>query len=164
MGIHVFAFLLCNDVPLLIAAAAAAAAAPQVPQSSDLLDSEDIVQFKRTVLASQRGTLPPIVTHNIVDDGKDEVLNCLRRVELFNQRHDRVKVVFHPEFLNPSSPLLPMEYEEFVRGCHLGVFPSYYEPWGYTPGACRSVARGEGREGVSLHRHTHADTGKHTHA
>ena len=27
-----------------------------------------------------------------------------------------------------------MEYEEFVRGCHLGVFPSYYEPWGYTPG------------------------------
>ena len=28
-----------------------------------------------------------------------------------------------------------MEYEEFVRGCNLGVFPSYYEPWGYTPGA-----------------------------
>lgn len=27
-----------------------------------------------------------------------------------------------------------MDYEEFVRGCHLGVFPSYYEPWGYTPG------------------------------
>lgn len=21
-----------------------------------------------------------------------------------------------------------------MRGCHLGVFPSYYEPWGYTPG------------------------------
>lgn len=29
-----------------------------------------------------------------------------------------------------------MDYEEFVRGCHLGVFPSYYEPWGYTPGEC----------------------------
>ena len=27
-----------------------------------------------------------------------------------------------------------MNYEEFVRGCHLGIFPSYYEPWGYTPG------------------------------
>ena len=27
-----------------------------------------------------------------------------------------------------------MDYGEFVRGCHLGVFPSYYEPWGYTPG------------------------------
>lgn len=33
-----------------------------------------------------------------------------------------------------------MDYEEFVRGCHLGVFPSYYEPWGYTPG--RTLTRG----------------------
>ena len=32
-----------------------------------------------------------------------------------------------------------MDYEEFVRGCHLGVFPSYYEPWGYTPGAYLSL-------------------------
>ncbi len=42
--------------------------------------------------------------------------------------------MFHPEFLTATSPLLPLDYEEFVRGCHLGVFPSYYEPWGYTPG------------------------------
>jgi glycogen(starch) synthase len=33
-----------------------------------------------------------------------------------------------------------MEYDQFVRGCHLGVFPSYYEPWGYTPLEC--IARG----------------------
>jgi len=43
-------------------------------------------------------------------------------------------MVFHPEFLNSTNPLLGLDYEEFVRGCHLGVFPSYYEPWGYTPG------------------------------
>lgn len=44
------------------------------------------------------------------------------------------QIIFHPEFLSSTSPLLPMDYEDFVRGCHLGVFPSYYEPWGYTPG------------------------------
>jgi glycogen(starch) synthase len=33
-----------------------------------------------------------------------------------------------------------MDYGQFVRGCHMGVFPSYYEPWGYTPLEC--VARG----------------------
>lgn len=44
------------------------------------------------------------------------------------------KIIFHPEFLSSTSPLLPMDYEDFVRGCNLGVFPSYYEPWGYTPG------------------------------
>ena len=43
-------------------------------------------------------------------------------------------MIFHPEFLNSTNPLLGLDYEEFVRGCHLGVFPSYYEPWGYTPG------------------------------
>jgi len=43
-------------------------------------------------------------------------------------------MIFHPEFLNSTNPLLGIDYEDFVRGCHLGVFPSYYEPWGYTPG------------------------------
>uniref|UniRef100_A0A803VKF4 Glycogen [starch] synthase n=1 Tax=Ficedula albicollis TaxID=59894 RepID=A0A803VKF4_FICAL len=46
------------------------------------------------------------------------------------------QVILHPEFLSSTSPLLPLDYEEFVRGCHLGVFPSYYEPWGYTPAEC----------------------------
>jgi len=60
----------------------------------------------------------------------------LRRCNLFNHRNDRVKVIFHPEFLTTTNPLFGLDYEEFVRGCHLGVFPSYYEPWGYTPAEC----------------------------
>ena len=67
---------------------------------------------------------------------QDPILGALRRCKLFNDRHDRVKVIFHPEFLRSTSPLLPLDYEEFVRGCHMGVFPSYYEPWGYTPAEC----------------------------
>ena len=50
-------------------------------------------------------------------------------------------MIFHPEFLNSTNPLLGLDYEEFVRGCHLGVFPSYYEPWGYTPGLFASFHR-----------------------
>ena len=45
------------------------------------------------------------------------------------------QVIFHPEFLSSTNPLFGLDYQDFVRGCHLGVFPSYYEPWGYTPGA-----------------------------
>ncbi len=89
-----------------------------------LLDSADMISLKRCLFALQHPTLPPVTTHNVQDDDKDPVLNHIRRVRLFNDRHDRVKIVFHPEFLNSSSPLLPMDYEEFVRGCHLGVFPS----------------------------------------
>ena len=59
---------------------------------------------------------------------------------LLNWPDDKVKVVYPPEFVSSSDPLFGMDYNQFVRGCHLGVFPSYYEPWGYTPMEC--VIRG----------------------
>lgn len=92
--------------------------------------------LKRHLLSLRRDSLPPIVTHNMADGNSDPILNELRRLHLFNSLSDRVKIVFHPEFLSSHNPVLGMEYEDFVRGCHLGVFPSYYEPWGYTPAEC----------------------------
>lgn len=65
-----------------------------------------------------------------------EILAHLKRCNLINRSEDRVKVIYHPEFLNSTSPIFPIDYSEFVRGCHLGIFPSYYEPWGYTPAEC----------------------------
>jgi len=89
------------------------------------------------MIYSRRRTVPPpVVTHNMVDDSHDPILNHLRHRGLFNTAQDRVKVVYHPEFIVSTNPLFGMDYEEFVRGCHLGVFPSYYEPWGYTPAEC----------------------------
>ncbi|KAJ1973929.1 glycogen synthase isoform 1 [Dimargaris xerosporica] len=101
-----------------------------------LLKDEEKILLKRRTFALKRNTLPPIVTHNMADDSTDPVLNDLRRLHLFNNPSDRVKVVFHPEFLNANNPILGLDYEDFIRGCHLGVFPSYYEPWGYTPAEC----------------------------
>lgn len=103
---------------------------------AEFLHGEDKVLLKRRVFALKNSSLPPIVTHNMVDDGTDPIINQLRRLSLYNKSEDRVKVIFHPEFLNANNPLLSLDYEDFVRGCHLGVFPSYYEPWGYTPAEC----------------------------
>lgn len=72
----------------------------------------------------------------MIDGYNDPILSELRRLNLYNSPTDRVKIVFHPEFLSSNNPVLGMDYEDFVRGCHLGVFPSYYEPWGYTPAEC----------------------------
>jgi Glycogen synthase len=107
---------------------------------------QNIYSLRRTrrIFALKRNSLPAVTTHNMADDSNDPILNQVRRVKLFNAPHDRVKVVFHPDFLNANNPVLGMDYEEFVRGCHLGVFPSYYEPWGYTPAECTVVC------GVSL--------------
>lgn len=107
-----------------------------MPTPEELLSEEDQVLLKRRIFALKRNSLPPIVTHNMADDANDPILNQIRRVKLFNDGHDRVKVIFHPDFLNSNNPILGLDYEEFVRGCHLGVFPSYYEPWGYTPAEC----------------------------
>jgi len=108
----------------------------EVPQGDSLLDTDDRIKLKRCILASQRCSWPPITTHNVCNADKDPVINALNRCSLLNSPEDRVKVVFHPEFLNSDNPLIGLSYEEFIRGCHLGVFPSYYEPWGYTPAEC----------------------------
>ncbi|KAM9309216.1 glycogen [starch] synthase, liver [Pholidichthys leucotaenia] len=108
----------------------------QIPDMNTILDRDDYTIMKRAIYSTQRHGLPPVTTHNMLDDSEDPILSNIRRICLFNSRNDRVKVIFHPEFLSSTSPLLPMDYEDFVRGCNLGVFPSYYEPWGYTPGEC----------------------------
>merc|ERR1711959_702175 len=72
----------------------------------------------------------------MVNDEGNEIMNHIRAIELFNKPEDRVKIIYHPEFLSSTSTVLPLDYPDFVRGCHLGVFPSYYEPWGYTPAEC----------------------------
>jgi glycogen synthase len=111
-----------------------------IPTPDSLLSEEDQVLLKRRIFALKRNSLPPVTTHNMADDTGDPILNQIRRVKLFNASSDRVKIVFHPDFLNSNNPILGLDYEEFVRGCHLGVFPSYYEPWGYTPAECTVVS------------------------
>lgn len=108
----------------------------ELPKLEDLMSDEDRILLKRRMFALKRNLPPPVVTHNMNDDDNDPILNQIRRVQLFNRESDRVKVIFHPDFLNANNPILGLDYEEFVRGCHLGVFPSYYEPWGYTPSEC----------------------------
>ena len=111
-------------------------ASGKLPDVNHLLAPEEIVVLKRLLHSRKHAELPPIVTHHVVNDQTDPVLTHLRHRQLFNNEHDRVKIVFHPEFINRTNPLFAMDYPEFVRGCHLGVFPSYYEPWGYTPAEC----------------------------
>ena len=114
----------------------AAGKSNEVPSIDELIKPADRVLLKRRIYALKREGLPPIVTHNMIDDHNDPILNQIRRVQLFNRPEDRVKIIFHPEFLNANNPILSLDYDEFVRGCHLGVFPSYYESWGYTPAEC----------------------------
>ncbi|ALD22558.1 glycogen synthase [Hymenobacter sp. DG25A] len=120
--------------------AAAASTDHRLPDLTAMVDDYWKLRYRRTLQSWKTTSLPPVITHNLIDDHNDDILDFVRRANLVNNRHDRVKIVYHPDFVSPISPLFGMEYGQFVRGCHLGIFPSYYEPWGYTPLEC--VARG----------------------
>ncbi len=107
----------------------------QLPNLNEFVDEYWRLRLRRAIQSWKSELLPTIVTHNLVDDD-DDVLSFLRRSNLVNREEDRVKIVYHPDFIAPTNPLFGLEYGQFVRGCHLGVFPSYYEPWGYTPLEC----------------------------
>jgi glycogen(starch) synthase len=113
-----------------------AAASGRDLQRGDLIDEEVSIRLKRFTNAMRTYRQPLIVTHDLADDANDPTLKHLRYRNLLNAADDPVKVVFHPQFVTATSPLIGLDYDTFVRGCHLGVFGSYYEPWGYTPMEC----------------------------
>ncbi len=76
---------------------------------------------------------PPISTHEVFDENKDAIMRALWDSGLDNSPDDKVKVIFYPIYLTGADGLLDTSYYESMQGCHLGIFPSFYEPWGYTP-------------------------------
>jgi len=116
--------------------AASNAGDPKLPDVNELIEDYWRLKYRRVLNTWKSDRLPPIVTHNLADDGNDAVLNFLRAANLINNREDRVKIIYHPDFITESNPLFGLDYSQFVRGCNMGIFPSYYEPWGYTPLEC----------------------------
>jgi glycogen(starch) synthase len=108
----------------------------RLPNLNDFVDEYWKLRYRRMLQSWKSNKDPLPVTHKLVNDEGDEILQFLVRRNLLNKPEDKVKVVYHPDFITASNPLFGMDYSQFVRGCHLGIFPSYYEPWGYTPLEC----------------------------
>ncbi|MBC5792766.1 MAG: glycogen/starch synthase [Nanohaloarchaea archaeon] len=75
---------------------------------------------------------PPLSAFEL-NYAEDEILETLWEKGLRNREEDRVKVVFYPTYLSVGDRLLSMDYNDFMVASSAGIFPSYYEPWGYTP-------------------------------
>jgi glycogen(starch) synthase len=108
----------------------------RLPDLNEFVDEYWKLRYRRTIQSWQTSKMPLTVTHKLEDEANDEILNFITKRKLLNSKDDRVKIVYHPDFITSTNPLFGMDYIEFVRGCNLGVFPSYYEPWGYTPLEC----------------------------
>lgn len=82
----------------------------------------------------------PFITHDIHNYDSDNIVNQIKWLGLNNHPHCRIKLVFIPSYLTGSDGLLNMPYYDILVGMDATAFPSYYEPWGYTP--LESVAFG----------------------
>ena len=81
-----------------------------------------------------RGKDAPLCAFELnYDEKDDEIIKRLKENKLTNKADDKVKVIFYPAYLSTTDGLLGMEYQDFTIGTSMGVFPSRYEPWGYTP-------------------------------
>lgn len=75
----------------------------------------------------------PRVTHWLHNANDDKVLGMMNYLDMHNRLDDKVKVIFIPCYLTGDDGIVDMPYYDVVLGNDLCVYPSYYEPWGYTP-------------------------------
>ncbi len=75
----------------------------------------------------------PVITHELHNMDSDKALSMMRAIGLNNRPESRVKVIFVPCYLNGDDGIFNMPYYDLLPGDDLAVYPSYYEPWGYTP-------------------------------
>ncbi len=75
----------------------------------------------------------PQVTHWLHNMSHDNVLGMMKYYDMHNRKDEKVKVIFLPCYLDGKDGIVDMPYYDVVLGNDLCIYPSYYEPWGYTP-------------------------------
>jgi phosphorylase/glycogen(starch) synthase len=100
-----------------------------VPANHSEADAEILHRLNTKHLGGE----PKILTHGLYEPQYDSILNKLKALELNNNADSRIKVIFAPVYLDGEDGIFNLSYYEFLIGFDFTVFPSYYEPWGYTP-------------------------------
>lgn len=75
----------------------------------------------------------PVLTHGLHHQWDDSILRKLRQLNMTGQTGGNVRVIYIPCYLTGNDGIVDLAYYDLVLGNDLSVFPSYYEPWGYTP-------------------------------
>lgn len=94
---------------------------------------EDLLERLKSKQAFDTPLHCPFITHWLHNMSQDQVLDMLKYLGMSNSADSKVKVVFVPCYMDGNDGILNMTYYDLVLGYDLTVYPSYYEPWGYTP-------------------------------
>ena len=75
----------------------------------------------------------PVITHHLHNQDSDPIYNRINVLGFHNEPNDKVTMIDVPCYLNGDDGIFNMSYYDLLPGLDAAVFPSYYEPWGYTP-------------------------------
>ncbi len=92
--------------------------------------------LKERLLSDEEYETPlewPLVTHWLHEMSHDQVIDYMKRYNMWNHPEDKVKVIFVPCYLDGTDGIFNMNYYDLLIGMDMTIFASYYEPWGYTP-------------------------------
>ena len=82
----------------------------------------------------------PFITHWLHNMNEDKILNYIQSVGFTNTASEKLKIIYVPCYLDGQGGIFNKTYYDLLIGMDATVYPSYYEPWGYTP--LESVAFG----------------------
>ena len=75
----------------------------------------------------------PVITHHLHNQDCDPIYNRINMLGFHNDPKDKLTIIDVPCYLNGNDGIFDMSYYDLLPGLDAAVFPSYYEPWGYTP-------------------------------
>lgn len=75
----------------------------------------------------------PVITHTLNNPGEDAIINRIHSLGFGQNPDSDVQVVYVPCYLNGNDGIFNLSYYDMLGGMDATAFPSYYEPWGYTP-------------------------------
>lgn len=99
-------------------------------------------QIEKDTKRSNKGLRPltDFITHHLHNMESDSVAQRIGNLEREGKLNKKVNVIFVPCYLDGKDGIVNISYYDILPAIDLTVFPSYYEPWGYTP--LESVAFG----------------------
>lgn len=96
-----------------------------------IITNKEMLEVKKILGKIKKESKIPLSTHLLLEN--NEFFRLFKQAGINNDEDDKVKVILYPIYLSSTDGFLNLDYYNAVNGCHLGIFPSFYEPWGYTP-------------------------------
>jgi glycosyltransferase involved in cell wall biosynthesis len=94
------------------------------------------IDLQNRLLRNENPEFPlsnPYYTHHLYFPEQDKICGYLSYLDFLNHPGCNTKIIFVPSYLNGNDGIFNLSYYDLLNGLDLTVFPSYYEPWGYTP-------------------------------